>query len=107
MVNSAASPHAHHPAHGTRHGAPPADLLPRLSRIEGQIRGVAKMIEEQRWCPDILTQMAAVDAALAKVKERLLENHLDHCVSRILESGGAEQKRAAVAEVVETLKRAR
>jgi len=92
-----------HPAHGN----PPADLLPRLSRIEGQIRGVAKMIEEKRWCPDILTQLAAVDAALARVKERLLTSHLDHCVSKILESGEAAERRAVVAEVVETLKRAR
>jgi CsoR family transcriptional regulator, copper-sensing transcriptional repressor len=90
-----------------RRGQPPRDLLPRLSRIEGQIRGLAKMIEEERWCPDILTQVAAVEAALGKVRERLLENHLDHCVARILDSAGAEEKRAAVAEVVESLRRAR
>ena len=65
------------------------------------------MIEEKRWCPDILTQLAAVDAALARVKERLLTSHLDHCVSKILQSGEAEERRAVVAEVVETLKRAR
>lgn len=102
----ASTPHGPHAAKN-RHGAPPADLLPRLSRIEGQIRGVAKMIEESRWCPDILTQLSAVDAALAKVKERLLENHLDHCVSRILDAGDPSEKKAAVVEVVETLKRAR
>lgn len=90
-----------------RHGQPPRDLLPRLSRIEGQIRGLSKMVEEERWCPDILTQIAAVEAALRRVRERLLENHLDHCVTRILQSAGAEEKKAAVAEVVETLKRAR
>ena len=90
-----------------RHGQPPRDLLPRLSRIEGQVRGLSKMIEEERWCPDILTQVAAVEAALGKVRERLLENHLEHCVSRILASAGADEKRAAVAEVVESLRRAR
>jgi len=91
----------------TRPGQPPRDLLPRLSRIEGQIRGVARMVEEERWCPDILTQIAAAEAALRKVRDRLLENHLDHCVARILHSGAAEEKKAAVSEVVETLRRAR
>ena len=65
------------------------------------------MIEEERWCPDILTQVTAVEAALGRVRERLLENHLEHCVKRILQSGGADEKKAAVAEVVETLRRAR
>jgi len=91
----------------TRHGQPPRDLLPRLSRIEGQIRGVARMVEEERWCPDILTQIAAAEAALRRVRDRLLESHLDHCVARILQSGGADEKRVAVTEVVEALRRAR
>ena len=90
----------------TRHGSPPDDVLPRLSRIEGQVRGIARMVEEKRWCPDVLTQISAVEAALARVKERLLEGHLDHCVARILATGEAAEKKAVVAEVLETLKRA-
>lgn len=88
-------------------GSPPPELAARLRRIEGQVRGVAKMIEEKRWCPDVLTQVSAIEAALARVKEQLLESHLDHCVARILESGDEKEKRAVVAEVVESLKRAR
>lgn len=104
MAPRRSPPPARPPRHAVR---PAADLLPRLSRVEGQIRGVARMIEEGRWCPDVLTQLAAVDAALARVKERLLAHHLDHCVSKILESGEAREKKDAIAEVVETLKRAR
>ncbi|KAA0255109.1 metal-sensitive transcriptional regulator [Acidobacteria bacterium ACD] len=96
------------PAHApSRKGSAPKDLVPRLARIEGQVRGVARMVEEGRWCPDILVQLSAVEAALARVKERLLESHLTHCVTRILESGEASEKRAAVAEVVDALRRAR
>lgn len=91
----------------TRAGSPPEDLVSRLARIEGQVRGVSRMIEEKRWCPDILRQVGAVEAALAGVKERLLSNHLDHCVRRILDSGAPEEKRAAVGEVLEALKRSR
>lgn len=87
--------------------SPPADLVARLAKIEGQVRGVSRMIEEKRWCPDILRQIGAVEAALSRVKERLLENHLDHCVRRVLDSGSAEEKRAAVAEVLEAVKRTR
>ncbi len=93
---------AHAPA-----GSPPADLVTRLAKIEGQVRGVSRMVEEKRWCPDILRQIGAVEAALGRVKERLLESHLDHCVRRILDSGKPEEKKAAVGEVLEALKRTR
>ncbi len=88
-------------------GSPPADLVARLARIEGQVRGVSRMIDEKRWCPDILRQIGAVEAALSRVKERLLESHLDHCVRRVLDTGSAEEKQAAVAEVLEAVKRTR
>lgn len=88
-------------------GSPPADLAARLAKIEGQVRGISRMIEEKRWCPDVLRQIGAVEAALSRVKERLLESHLDHCVRRVLDSGSAEEKRAAVAEVLEAVKRTR
>ncbi len=106
MVRRAAGPSLP-AAPAPREGSASPDLLPRLARIEGQIRGVSRMVEERRWCPDILVQLTAVEAALARVKESLLSSHLDHCVARILESGDPAEKRAAVAEVVESLKRAR
>ena len=62
-------------------------LLNRLNRIEGQVRGVARMIEEDRYCIDILTQIAAVRTALEQVGAKLLEDHVTHCVAEALASG--------------------
>jgi DNA-binding FrmR family transcriptional regulator len=56
-------------------------LLKRLRRIEGQVRGVQKMVEEDRWCPDILQQIAAVNAALDKVALGLASGHVQHCMA--------------------------
>src|ERR1044072_1992217 len=56
-------------------------LLKRLRRIEGQVRGVQKMVEEDRWCPDILQQIAAVNAALDKVALGLAAGHVQHCMA--------------------------
>ena len=63
-------------------------LLNRLRRIEGQVRGVERMVEEDRYCIDVLTQITAIQAALDKVALNLLEDHTHHCVV-----GGAEEKR--------------
>ena len=57
------------------------DLLKRLRRIEGQTRGLQKMVEEDRWCPDILQQIAAVSAALDKVALGLASGHVQHCMA--------------------------
>jgi DNA-binding FrmR family transcriptional regulator len=57
------------------------DLLKRLRRIEGQTRGLQKMVEEDRWCPDILQQIAAVTAALDKVALGLAAGHVQHCMA--------------------------
>lgn len=64
-----------------------AGLAKRLSRIEGQIRGIARMIEEDRYCVDILTQVAAVQSALDALARKLLEHHLHGCVSEAIVSG--------------------
>ena len=64
--------------------------LARLSRIEGQVRGIQKMIEEDRYCADIVTQVAAVQQALRGVSRELLRNHLRHCVAQASRAGGAE-----------------
>jgi CsoR family transcriptional regulator, copper-sensing transcriptional repressor len=82
-----------------------ATCLKRLSKIEGQVRGLSRMVEEQRYCIDIVTQVAAVRAALRKVEEAVLEDHIGHCVEKAISSGNAAEQRAKVAELVEVLSR--
>lgn len=70
-------------------------LLQRLRRIEGQVRGLQKMVEEERYCAEILTQIASVEQALGAVSKVLLRNHLEHCVTdavRVGAPGEAEKK---------------
>ncbi|KPN48131.1 metal-sensitive transcriptional regulator [Mycobacterium intracellulare] len=64
----------------------------RLRRIEGQVRGIAKMIEEDKYCIDILTQISAANSALRAVALNLLDEHLDHCVRQAVTEGGDEAK---------------
>jgi DNA-binding FrmR family transcriptional regulator len=79
--------------------------LQRLSRIEGQVRGIARMVAEDRYCIDIITQIAASQAALRKVEGELLQNHVSHCVEHAIASGNAEDQRQKVAELMEVLNR--
>jgi CsoR family transcriptional regulator, copper-sensing transcriptional repressor len=67
--------------------------LKRLRRIEGQIRGLQKMIEEDRYCPDIITQIASVQEALRGVGRQLLRNHLKHCATSAIKKGPADADR--------------
>ncbi len=62
-------------------------LIKRLHRIEGQVRGIERMVEEERYCIDILTQISAVSTALESVSVKLLEDHVRHCVAEALASG--------------------
>ena len=64
-------------------------LVRRLHRIEGQVRGIERMVDEDRYCIDILTQIAAVKTALEQVAAKLLEDHVTHCVAEALASGDA------------------
>ena len=73
-------------------------LLNRLNRIAGQVKGVAKMVEEDRYCIDILTQIQAIRAALSKVETELLKDHIGHCVHGAFASGDAKEGRAAFLE---------
>jgi DNA-binding FrmR family transcriptional regulator len=75
----------------------------RLSRIEGQIRGIAKMVQEDRYCIDVLTQVQAVRAALQKVEEEILKDHVEHCVTGAIMSGDAAEKQRKADELVEVL----
>ena len=67
--------------------------LKRLRRIEGQIRGLQKMVEEDRYCPDIVTQIASVQEALRGVGRQLLRNHLKHCATTAIKKGPVEADR--------------
>ncbi len=82
-------------------------VINRLSRVEGQVRGIAKMVEEDRYCIDILNQLAAIKAALAKVESRLLGNHLEHCIEGAIIAGDKKEQRKKVAELIELLERAK
>lgn len=77
-------------------------LINRLKRIEGQVRGIQNMIENDRYCVDILTQIAAINAAMNKVGLHLLENHTHHCVADAIKDGNGEE---AIQELMEVFKR--
>lgn len=80
--------------------------LPRLRRIEGQVRGIAQMIEGGRYCVDVLTQLQAARAALARVEREILDAHVASCVASAAISGDTAAQRAKTAELTELLRRA-
>ena len=94
-------------AHGYEREERQDDLIRRLRRIEGQVRGLQKMVEEGRYCVDILTQIGAATAALARVQDRILESHLNHCVADALEGEDRGARREKIDEVVTLLKKYR
>ncbi len=75
----------------------------RLRRIEGQIRGLQKMVEEDRYCADIITQIASVQEALRGVARNLMRNHLHHCAAKALRSGKREETEAMYDELLELI----
>lgn len=83
-------------------------ILKRLRRIEGQVRGLQRQVEQDRYCIDILTQVSAATKALQAVALELLEGHLDHCVREAVEGGGANadakiaEASAAIARLVKS-----
>jgi DNA-binding FrmR family transcriptional regulator len=80
--------------------------LKRLGRIEGQVRGLARMLDEDRYCIDIVTQISAVRAALRKVEEEILRDHVGHCVEHAIRSGNKTEQRKKVAELMDVFARA-
>ena len=78
----------------------------RLQRIEGQVRGLSRMVEEDRYCIDIVTQISAVRAALRKVEEEVLRDHVAHCVEGAIASGNRADQRKKIAELMEVFGRA-
>ncbi len=87
------------------HGNTRRSVEKRLNRIEGQVRGLSKMIAEDRYCIDVVTQIAAVQAALRKVEEEVLKDHVAHCVEAAIASGDADEQRRKVAELMEVVGR--
>jgi len=79
--------------------------LKRLSRIEGQIRGLTGMVADDRYCIDVVTQIAAARAALKRVEELVLKDHVAHCVEHAIASGDRSEQRRKVAELMEVLGR--
>jgi DNA-binding FrmR family transcriptional regulator len=77
--------------------------LKRLRRIEGQIRGIAKMVEEEKYCADILVQISAVQEALRSVGRELMRNHLRHCAATAIQSGSDEDARAMYDELLDLM----
>jgi len=80
-------------------------VLKRLRRIEGQVRGVAGMVESDRYCIDIINQIAAVRAALHKAEEEILRDHVAHCVADAFSEGNAGEQRQKIEELVDTVGR--
>jgi DNA-binding FrmR family transcriptional regulator len=77
--------------------------LRRLRRLEGQIRGLQKMVEEDRYCPEIMIQISAAQEALRTVGRELMRNHLRHCVTRAVTEGTADEANAMYDELVELI----
>ena len=81
--------------------------IPRLNRIEGQIRGISKMIQDGRYCVDILTQIRSASSALAKVQENIFKGHLESCVRDSLIGDDTQDREKKVDEILEILSRFR
>lgn len=77
------------------------NLQLRLRRVEGQVRGVQKMVEEDRYCPDVLVQMSAIHESLRAVERILMKDHLQHCATSALRSGDAKQAERTYNELTE------
>src|SRR5438128_9435483 len=91
--------------HGYGYAEDKPELLTRLHRIEGQVRGIEKMLEDDRYCIDILTQVAAVNTALESLAFRILDQHVRHCVAGALQSGDAADATTKTEELLEAVQR--
>jgi DNA-binding FrmR family transcriptional regulator len=80
--------------------------LKRLKRIEGQVRGLTRMIEDDRYCIDVVTQISAVRAALRRAEEEVLRDHVAHCVEHAIAAGNKVDQRRKLAELMDVVSRA-
>ena len=85
------------------HGKVKSSQLARLGRIEGQVRGIARMVDQDRYCIEILTQIRAAKAALGKVEQEILRNHLEHCVSDAFHGGSDKERQGKIDELIALL----
>jgi CsoR family transcriptional regulator, copper-sensing transcriptional repressor len=92
----------HHKAHGVDPEIK-ASNIKRLRRIEGQVRGLQRMVEEDRYCADIITQVASVQEALRGVARSLMRNHLHHCANHAITKGSEEEQRAMYDELLDLI----
>jgi CsoR family transcriptional regulator, copper-sensing transcriptional repressor len=88
-----------------KHGYDKEALAKRLHRIEGQVRGIERMVEDDRYCIDILTQVAAVNTALESLAFKVLDDHVSHCVADALSSGDPKEAAAKSKELMEAVQR--
>src|SRR5213592_3145577 len=82
-----------------------ATLVKRLHRIEGQVRGIERMVEDDRYCIDVLTQISAVSTALESLAFKILDEHVNHCVAGALSSGDAADAQTKTEELLEAVQR--
>ena len=87
------------------HDATKLEVMKRLRRIEGQVGGLHRMVEGDRYCVDVLTQINAVRAALHKVEEKILHDHVSHCVADAFASGNVTDQRHKVEELITTIEK--
>jgi len=92
--------HARHVPHAVH-----TEQLVRLRRIEGQVGGLVRMVEEERYCVDILTQLRAVRAALKRVEDAVVRTHVEHCVAQAARSGSEAGRRTKIDELLDVLGR--
>ena len=83
-----------------------SSVLKRLQRIEGQVRGLSRMVDDDRYCIDIITQLSAARAALRRAEEEILADHVAHCVEHAIAAGDKAEQRRKVAELMDVLSRA-
>jgi CsoR family transcriptional regulator, copper-sensing transcriptional repressor len=87
------------------HGYSKEQIVKRLHRIEGQVRGIERMVEDDRYCIDILTQVSAVSTALESLGFKILDDHVNHCVAGAIASGDAGEAEAKTRELLEAVHR--
>ena len=87
------------------HDLTKSSCIQRLNRIEGQVRGLARMVEEGRYCIDIVTQLSAARAALRRVEQEVLRDHIGHCVREAMQSEDARTQDRTIQELMDVLAR--
>ena len=87
------------------HGYDKQQIVKRLHRIEGQVRGIERMVEDDRYCIDILTQISAVSTALESLGFKILDDHVNHCVAGAIASGDSEQAATKTRELLDAVHR--